>query len=63
MKCQRCDTGEHLAFRWQHFGNGTKHIRVDCTQCGQYVKFAPQTEENLARVGDANNDVSRNALR
>ena len=25
-------------------------IRVDCANCGKYIKFAPKTKENLARV-------------
>ncbi|MFA6528776.1 MAG: ribonuclease H [Candidatus Gracilibacteria bacterium] len=27
-------------------------IRVDCTHCGKYIKFAEKTEENLGRVKD-----------
>lgn len=45
--CSRCGaTG--FDFRWQTFANGTRHIRVDCRRCGAYVRYAPQTAENVA---------------
>jgi hypothetical protein len=33
------------------FRNGTKHIRVECADCGAYVCYAPQTPENVERAG------------
>jgi hypothetical protein len=36
---------------WQVFRNGTKHIRVECGDCGAYVCYAPQTPENVERAG------------
>ena len=50
MKCKYCNS-ENLNFTWQEFSNGSTHIRVDCADCGKFVKYAPKTLENLAKVG------------
>jgi uncharacterized Zn finger protein len=49
-ECRRC-SGTRLHFGWQVFRNGTRHIRVECAECGAYVCYAPQTPENLRRAG------------
>lgn len=46
-RCSRCG-GDDLIIQWQTFSNGTRHIRVDCRRCGAYVRYAPQTAENVA---------------
>jgi hypothetical protein len=48
--CPRCGSGRRR-FAWQVFRNGTKHIRVECGDCGAYVCYAPQTPEHLERAG------------
>lgn len=50
--CARCGQDD-LTLRWQTFANGTRHIRVDCRHCGAYVRYAPQTAENVARADAA----------
>lgn len=50
--CRRCDATA-FGFRWQTFANGTRHIRVNCGRCGAYVRYAPQTAENIARADAA----------
>ena len=49
-ECARCG-GSRSRFGWQVFSNGTKHIRVECAECGAYVCYAPQTPEHLRRAG------------
>lgn len=50
--CSRCAATD-FSFRWQTFANGTRHIRVNCGRCGTYVRYVPQTAENLARADAA----------
>lgn len=48
--CPRCGA-TRFRFGWQVFSNGTRHIRVECADCGAYVCYASQTPENLRRAG------------
>ena len=50
--CSHCGSAA-AAYRWQTFANGTRHIRVNCGRCGAYVRYAPQTTENIARADAA----------
>ena len=52
LRCPRCG-GTDLTFRWQTLANATRHIRVNCGRCGAYVRYAPQTTENIARADAA----------
>ena len=52
VPCDRCG-GTDFTVRWQTFANGTRHIRVNCGRCGAYVRYAPQTTENIARADAA----------
>ncbi len=36
---------------WQTFGNGTTHVREDCTACGAYIRYVKQTPGVLAAMG------------
>ena len=58
LRCPRCG-GSDLAFAWQTFANGTRHIRVSCTPCGAYVRYAPQTPANVARADAATAETER----
>jgi hypothetical protein len=39
--CPDCGAAEFRTF-WQTFANGTRHVRLDCTTCGQFVRYAKQ---------------------
>lgn len=52
VSCDRCGATD-FTVRWQTFANGTRHIRVNCGRCGAYVRYAPQTTENIARADAA----------
>lgn len=47
--CGRCGCHE-VAFRWQVFANGTRHIRVTCRRCCSFVRYGAQTSVNVARA-------------
>lgn len=49
LRCPGCDELT-LKLRWQHFRNGTRHIRADCPVCDRYVGFAEQTPGNVAEA-------------
>jgi hypothetical protein len=50
--CKSCGSIDPpLRLSWQVFSNGTTHIRGDCSYCGRYVAYVPQTEDNLELIG------------
>ena len=50
--CKTCGVVGEGRFEWQIFSNKTKHIRLDCTACGAYIKYVQQTPETLELVGE-----------
>lgn len=47
--CTRC--GNHArTFCWQRFVNGTRHIRVICSHCHSFIKYASQNAINISRA-------------
>lgn len=49
LSCQQCDEIT-MRLRWQHFRNGTRHVRAECATCDRYVGFAEQTPANVAEA-------------
>lgn len=47
--CNHCGS-DKMKYSWQQMKNGGKHLRVDCAECGRYVKFAPQIEPYISLV-------------
>ena len=43
-QCARCGHETEAWLEWRTFNNGTRHISVNCTECGRWLKWAPQTE-------------------
>ena len=48
LTCHHCGVIEEPDLGWQVFGNGTTHLRAECRACGRYIKYVPQTPENLS---------------
>jgi hypothetical protein len=44
--CPGCACRE-IRLRWQTFGDGRRHIRVECQACGRFLRYAEQTAENV----------------
>jgi hypothetical protein len=42
IRCPSCLRCDQVAYTWQAFANGTRHVRADCRRCGRYIKFAPR---------------------
>lgn len=49
LACQACGWTE-ARLQWQTFANGTRHIRAECRRCGRYIRFVPQTQDNVQRA-------------
>jgi len=49
--CEKCRKGTDGVLSRK---SDTSPIRVDCTHCGQYIKFAPKSEANLKRISGNN---------
>jgi hypothetical protein len=50
--------------RWQKFQTGHRHLRQECGNCGAFLRYAPQTSENLEAAealagGQRAEDVTR----
>lgn len=41
LVCPGCSGVKFKTF-WQHFSNGTKRVRAECAQCGQFLRHLPQ---------------------
>jgi len=48
--CPACGDVVEGWLEWRTFGNGTRHISVTCTDCGRWIRWAPQTEEAISRT-------------
>jgi hypothetical protein len=46
-ECYRCG-GRDVALSWQQLANGARRIRAECRWCRGFVKFMPETPENVA---------------
>jgi hypothetical protein len=57
-ECDRCHSRD-IALSWQQLANGAKPIRAECRHCHGFIKFMPETPEN---VGAANAAASPTAL-
>jgi hypothetical protein len=51
-ECDRCHSRD-VALSWQQVSNGGKRIRAECRRCGRFVKFLPETPENVAAADAA----------
>src|SRR5262249_17193324 len=50
-ECDRCHSRD-IALFWQQLANGAKRIRAECRRCQGFIKFMPESAENVA-VADA----------
>jgi hypothetical protein len=50
--CPRCGCADPR-YRWSPMCDGRKHLRAECSACGRFIKFVPQTAEFLALVDTA----------
>jgi len=50
LVCRRCGLETFPRVEWQEFAGGKRHLRASCAACGGYIKFLPQTPENVALV-------------
>jgi hypothetical protein len=41
IRCPSCP-GAEVVYTWQHFANGTRHVRADCGRCRRYIRYAPR---------------------
>jgi hypothetical protein len=51
-KCDRCHSRD-IALSWQQLANGAKRIRAECRHCHGFIKFMPETPENVAAADAA----------
>jgi endogenous inhibitor of DNA gyrase (YacG/DUF329 family) len=49
-KCPGCVRVVEGWLEWRTFGNGTRHISVTCSDCGKWLRWAPQDEEAISRA-------------
>ncbi len=52
--CHKCGA-RSLVATWTKFTNGTVHIRGDCTGCGKFSHYLPQTPAAV-RAADVNGE-------
>ena len=57
--CRRCGQSK-TTISW-HVGDGIKHLRESCARCGAYIKWLPQTPENVARDREWRRERQKNA--
>ncbi len=48
LMCSACGVDVAPRVSWQQIAGGRRHIRAECPRCGGYLKFLPQTPENVA---------------
>lgn len=56
MECKNCGA-VGLRLTWQTFANKTKHIRSDCSACGKFSHYVPQSPEATVEA-DANRQAN-----
>ena len=47
-RCDHCEAEVDEALRWKTFADGTRHIEARCLYCRKFLRWAPQTPENVA---------------
>jgi hypothetical protein len=52
IACSGCN-GTTFKTSWQTFANGTRHLRMDCAECGRFVRFTKQTPAALSAAVEA----------
>jgi RNase P subunit RPR2 len=45
--CTKCKKKVRVRLSWQKRSDGQYHLRVDCTECGRWIKWAIQDPELL----------------
>lgn len=56
IPCKHCGAEELLVLRWQHFGNGSRHIRGEYRKCGKFLQFVQQTAAAIAEADRVEED-------
>ena len=58
-RCKECQIDVEPVLCWQECKDG-KRIREDCPVCGKYIRWAPQTVQNIEKTNST--DIERSEI-